>query len=132
MLCHAHFFSTAQDSLIRNYKEFTRFIHPSIMRVAFKMKRKPGMRAEYQKRHEAIWPELTKLIHDAEISNYSIFLDAETNILFAVQEVGPVKTSSTGKDPVVQQWWILADLMKTNPDNSPVSKPLVKSFFHLE
>ena len=102
------------------------------MRVAFKMKLKPGMQAEYQKRHEAIWPELAKLISDAGISDYSIFLDAETNILFAVQEVAGQNSQALGENPVVQQWWIyMADLMETNPDHSPVSKPLVE-VFHLE
>ena len=54
-------------------------------RHAFKMKLKPGNEAEYKKRHEDIWPELTKLLTESGISDYTIFLDRETNILFAVQ-----------------------------------------------
>ena len=34
-------------------------------RLAFKMKLKPGFAAEYEKRHNEIWPELKKLLYDA-------------------------------------------------------------------
>ena len=53
-------------------------------RYAFKMKLNPGMEAEYRKRHDEIWPELVTLLHDAGVSDYSIHLDPETNILFGV------------------------------------------------
>ena len=43
-------------------------------------------RAEYRKRHDAIWPELAALLADAGVSNYSIHLDPETDILFAYLE----------------------------------------------
>ncbi|MDQ4139504.1 MAG: L-rhamnose mutarotase, partial [Bacteroidota bacterium] len=55
-----------------------------MQRVAFKMKLKPGYRAEYQKRHAALWPELKQVLQNAGISDYSIFLDEETDTLFAV------------------------------------------------
>ena len=48
------------------------------------MKLKPGFEAEYQKRHDDIWPELSKVLTDAGVSDYSIFLDADTRTLFAV------------------------------------------------
>jgi L-rhamnose mutarotase len=55
-------------------------------RVAFKMYLKPGQEKEYERRHAAIWPELVKMIHDAGVSNYSIFWDKDTNMLFGYQE----------------------------------------------
>jgi L-rhamnose mutarotase len=103
------------------------------MRVAFKMKIKPGCAREYKKRHDAIWPELKKLLEDAGISDYSIFLDEETDILFAVQKTN----SNTGsqdltKNEIVQRWWrYMADIMDTNADHSPVSVPL-KEVFRME
>ncbi len=42
-------------------------------RQAFKMFLKPGFEAEYQKRHNEIWPELKKLLKDAGVYDYSIF-----------------------------------------------------------
>lgn len=100
-------------------------------RAAFKMKLKPGYREEYKKRHDAIWPELKKLLQDAGIHDYSIFLDEETNTLFAVQKVdGNAGSQDLGKTEIVQRWWAyMADIMETNPDNSPVSIPLPEVFY---
>lgn len=52
-------------------------------RFGFKMKLRPGFREEYIKRHNEIWPELAELLRAEGICNYSIFLDEETNTLFA-------------------------------------------------
>jgi L-rhamnose mutarotase len=99
-------------------------------RYAFKMKLKPGCQDEYRKRHDAIWPELAKLIRESGVSDYSIFLDGETNTLFAVQKIsGGTGSQDLGSNPVVKKWWVyMADLMDTNPDSSPVSIPLVEVF----
>lgn len=101
-------------------------------RVAFKMKLKPGQADEYRQRHDNIWPELKELLHEAGIHNYTIFLDAETDTLFAVQEVtGTQGSQSLGSHPIVCKWWsYMSDIMETNPDLSPVSVPL-KEIFHL-
>jgi len=100
-------------------------------RVSFKMKLKPGMKEEYKKRHDAIWPELKILIKTSGVSDYSIFLDEETNILFAVQkQSGTESSQDLGNLPVVKKWWAyMADIMETNPDNSPVSIPLTEVFY---
>lgn len=55
-------------------------------RHAFTMKLKSGTVAEYKKRHDEIWPELSAAIRAAGISDYSIFLDETTLTLFAVQK----------------------------------------------
>ena len=55
-------------------------------RFGFKMKLLPGFKEEYRKRHSEIWPELVQLLKKEGIGNYSIFLDEETNTLFAYQE----------------------------------------------
>lgn len=101
--------------------------------IAFKMKLNAGQAEEYKKRHDEIWPELKKLLKDNGISDYSIFLDDETNILFAVQKQdGNASSQDLGKTAIVQKWWAhMADVMETNPDNSPVSISLTK-VFHLD
>jgi len=101
------------------------------MRLAFKMYLNEGQKDEYRKRHNALWPELHQLLKDAGISEYSIFLDEETSILFAFQKVeGEDGSQDLGKTEIVQKWWAyMADVMKTNPDNSPISKPLEELFF---
>jgi len=101
-------------------------------RAAFKMYLKPGFEAEYEKRHNEIWPELKKLLQDAGVSDYSIFLDKETNVLYAVQRNSGVGSQNLGETEIVKRWWkYMADIMETNPDNSPVSVEL-KELFYLE
>ena len=101
-----------------------------MQRFAFKMKLKPGFAAEYQKRHEEIWPELAQLLKDAGVSDYSIFLDEETNTLFAVQKQSGQSSQDLGSTVIVQKWWAyMADIMDTNPDNSPLTLPLKEVFY---
>jgi L-rhamnose mutarotase len=101
------------------------------MRVAFKMNLKEGQKEEYTRRHDALWPELHQLLKDAGISEYSIFLDEETNILFAFQKVsGEGGSQDLGQTEIVQKWWkFMSDIMESNPDNSPVTKPLTELFY---
>jgi L-rhamnose mutarotase len=101
-------------------------------RYAFKMQLNPGCEAEYKRRHDEIWPELVKLLHQAGVSDYSIFLDPETLILFGVLLRRPDHAmGSLPGQAVMQRWWAhMADLMQTHPDNEPVAVPLVP-VFHL-
>jgi len=100
-------------------------------RFAFKMKLKPGCKDEYKRRHDEIWPELVELIHSTGVSDYYIYLDEETNILFGVQKQSDTKSSQDlGDNPVVKRWWkYMADITETNPDNSPVTIPLEEVFY---
>lgn len=101
--------------------------------IAFTMKLKPGVVAEYQRRHDEIWPELAEALTDAGIRDYSIYLDRSTGTLFAVQKRLPGHTADALPGlPVIQRWWdYMADLMETNPDHSPVVEPLTR-VFHLD
>lgn len=104
-----------------------------MQRHAFKMKLKPGVVAEYKKRHDEIWPELAAELRAAGISDYSIFLDEETLTLFAVQKLSDGHTADgLPQAPIVSKWWAsMASLMEVQPDNAPVTKPL-KEVFHLD
>jgi L-rhamnose mutarotase len=101
-------------------------------RYAFKMKLNPGMEAEYRKRHDEIWPELVTLLQEAGISDYTIHLDPETNILFGVlSRPRDHRMADLPNHPVMKRWWAhMADIMQSNPDNSPVAIDLVP-VFHL-
>jgi L-rhamnose mutarotase len=102
-------------------------------RVAFKMYLKPGCEAEYEKRHNEIWPELLTLLKETGTSDYSIFWDKETNFLFAVQKSdGKAAAKDLGNEAIVKKWWAyMADIMETNPDNSPVVVSL-QELFHMD
>ena len=97
------------------------------------MKLKPGVIAEYKKRHDEIWPELEKELRAAGISDYSIFLDEETLTLFATQKLNDKNSASELRHlPIMKKWWdYMAPLMEVHADNSPVAIPL-KEVFYLE
>ena len=102
-----------------------------MQRVAFKMQLFKGFEEEYKKRHDEIWPELQSLLKEAGISEYSIFLDEETNSLFGVLNISDPKNLDTlpGQE-VMQRWWsYMADIMEANDDNSPVSISLKEVFY---
>jgi len=100
-------------------------------RLAFKMYLNEGQKEEYRKRHAQLWPEMRKMLKESGVGDYSIFLDEETNILFAFQTVtGGAGSQDIGDQEIVKKWWkFMADVMKTNPDNSPVSIPLEELFY---
>jgi L-rhamnose mutarotase len=100
-------------------------------RVAFKMKLFKGFEEEYTKRHDALWPELEQLLKKTGISEYSIFLDKETNSLFGILKIDdPKALDNLPEQPVMKKWWAhMKDIMESNPDNSPVSIPLNEVFY---
>jgi len=104
-----------------------------MIRAAFKMKLKPGNEAEYEKRHDEIWEELVKVLEEAGVSDYSIYLDKETNTLFAFQKLKDHNgADKLPENPVVKKWWdYMADLMETNEDKSPVCINL-DEVFHMD
>jgi len=99
--------------------------------LAFKMLLRTGYAEEYKKRHDAIWPELKSLLKEHGISDYSIFLDEESNVLFGKLTVDNISSlTSLPESPVMKKWWAyMEDIMVTNDDASPVSIPLKQVFF---
>jgi L-rhamnose mutarotase len=95
-------------------------------KYAFKMKLNPGMKQEYRKRHDEIWPELVTLLGEAGVSDYSIHLDEETGTLFGVLWRADGHTmDALPRSPIMQRWWAhMADIMETKADNEPVAVPL--------
>lgn len=104
-----------------------------MIRNAFKMQLKSGFEAEYQRRHDAVWPEVQAELKKAGVSDYSIYLDPDTLTLFAFQKLTDDNTSDQlPQTAAVQKWWAyMKVIMDSNPDNSPVSKPL-KEVFHMD
>ena len=92
---------------------------------------KKGQKEEYRTRHKEIWPELVDMLKKAGISDYSIFLDKKTNVLYAIQTINSNEGSqSLGNKEIIRKWWdYMADIMEVNPDNSPVSEELEEVFY---
>lgn len=103
------------------------------MILGFQMKLYPGMEEEYERRHKELWPEMKEMIHEYGGRNYTIFLNRETLTLFGTIEVESEERWRQSSDTAIcRKWWdYMAELMETNPDNSPVSIPL-KPVFHLD
>ena len=99
----------------------------------FKMKLYEGQKKEYEKRHNLLWPEMKELIHECGGKNYTIFLDEDTLTLFGYIEIeSEEKWAESANTDICRKWWdYMADIMETNPDNSPVSIDL-KNVFHLD
>lgn len=97
------------------------------------MKLYPGMEKEYEKRHANLWQEVKDLIHKHGGGNYSISYDRRTNLLFSYIEIEDEEIWNESADSEIsQKWWdYMADIMETNPDNSPVSFEL-EELFHLD
>ena len=102
-------------------------------KFAFKMKLLANQKEFYKKRHDEIWPELVRLLHDAGVSDYSIYLDEETSILFAVlKRTKDHEMGSLPEKEVMKKWWkFMGDIMETNFDGSPTVKNL-ECMFHLD
>ena len=100
---------------------------------AFRMFLNPGCVDEYRRRHDAIWPELVGLLKESGIEDYSIYLDAEHLVLFGVLRRRAGHTmASLPQHPVMQRWWQhMKDIMRSNPDGSPVAEDL-PCMFHLD
>ncbi|GFE74891.1 L-rhamnose mutarotase [Novosphingobium sp. TCA1] len=94
---------------------------------------KPGTVEEYRRRHDAIWPELTTLLTETGIRDYSIFLDEDSLSLFAVLRLLPQNSRDSLPDhPVMRRWWdYMAPLMEVEPGNRPVEWPL-PLLFHMD
>ena len=100
-------------------------------KFAFKMQLNDGCKEEYKKRHDKIWPELITLLNDAGVSDYSIHLDEETNILFGVLwRTNDHHMDELPNHEIMQRWWAhMADIMESHPNNEPVAVPLETLFY---
>lgn len=104
-----------------------------MIRKAFVMTLKPGNQDEYERRHNPIWAELQEVLKRHGVHNYSIFLDRETDRLFAYAEIESEELWERIADTeVCRLWWAhMKELMHTNPDNSPATLTL-DEVFHLD
>ena len=100
-------------------------------RIAFRMNLNPGQAAEYEKRHDEIFPELSQALKDAGVSDYTIWLDPESNHLFGILTRTDNHTMAKLPDTaIMKRWWKhMADIMETHPDNVPVQVPLKQVFY---
>jgi len=104
-----------------------------MIRKAFLMTLRPGCQGEYERRHNPIWPELEEVLKDHGVWTYSIFLNRETDQVFACAEIEYEEGwQQIAQTEVCQRWWAeMKDLMLTNEDNSPATINM-HEVFHLD
>lgn len=71
------------------------------------------------------------LLKETGIADYSIFLDEETDDLFAYFTIeDDRKLNELPHKEIMKKWWTyMKDIMETNDDHSPVSIPLKEVFY---
>ena len=103
-------------------------------RFAWKGRIKPGMQAEYKRRHDEIWPEMKRLLKDAGIANYTIWSDGET--LFGYYEClhGIAFAEQTqAASPVVDRWnAYMQDVLELEMDPVTGAQPKLTQMFLLD
>ena len=86
--------------------------------MAWKGRIKPGCKAEYQKRHTEIWPEMVQVLKDAGICNYSIFYCNDELFGYYECEKGVAYAEKVqAESPVVDRWneYIQMGLIPSTP-----------------
>jgi L-rhamnose mutarotase len=103
-----------------------------MIRKAFRMSVHQGQETEYARRHNPIWQELTDTLVAHGVRTYTIFIDPVTRDLFAYAEIeSEERWNAIASTDVCRRWWAhMREIMPSNPDNSPVSRPL-SEVFHL-
>lgn len=101
-------------------------------RIAFRMNLNPGQAEEYRRRHDVLWPEMVAALKAAGVSDYRIWLDPETNALFAtLVRTDDHTMGDLPKTDANRRWWeYMADIMAYD-GNRPMVVNLVP-MFHLE
>ena len=97
-------------------------------RRAWVMKLKPGNEKLYKTKHDNIWPEMLDLMKKQGTNNFSIY---RYGLLLFVYQERDVTIPEEKIDPLVWKWWkMMAPLMETNLDYSPVTESLETMFLY--
>ncbi|MEJ1159158.1 L-rhamnose mutarotase [Prosthecomicrobium sp. N25] len=97
--------------------------------IAFALKLRPGMAAEYKARHDALWPEMKAMLLGSGILHYEIYLDEASHTLFAhILRRTDHTMPANRTNPVMLRWRAhMADVLEMDGDMA-VSWPLEKMF----
>lgn len=104
-------------------------------RYAFKLKLKEGLEEEYLKRHDEIWPEMTEVLNEAGIHNYTIWLLENDLFGYYETEDNELATKVQKESPVVIKWneymsTVIDSVQIENGNYTAVVEPLKCMFYH--
>ena len=103
-------------------------------KYAWSAKIVPGMKEEYKRRHDEIWPELVALLKEAGICNYTIWNVGDTLFGYYECERGvdfAAKTQS--ESPIVAKWdEYMKDVLIMEMDPVTGAQPRLECVFNLD
>jgi L-rhamnose mutarotase len=102
-------------------------------RVTWKARLKPGMKAEYIKRHDEIWPEMTALLNEAGIHNYTIWcVEDELFGYYEAEKGADFAAKTQAQSEVVDKWNVyMKDVMEMAMDPATgTAYKLEQVFYH--
>jgi L-rhamnose mutarotase len=106
-----------------------------MIRKAVLFNARPGMAAEYERRHNPIWPELEQALKAYGASNYSIFLHKATGQLFGYKEIdNEERFQKIAETDVCRRWWrYMAEVLVCESADSPKGQEApLREVFHLD
>jgi len=100
-------------------------------RFAWKARVLPGKKAEYAERHAQIWPEMTALLNDAGIHNYTIWCVGDDLFGYYEAHHGVAFAAQTQAASVVVDAWnsYMADVMAMDIDPATGTVPALECVF---
>ena len=102
----------------------------TIQKFAWRARIQPGTEQEYKRRHDEIWPEMTAVLNEAGIHNYSIWLSGLD--LFGYYECADIEhaTRVQGTSPVVARWNVyMQDILIMAFDTATGTTPPLRLMF---
>lgn len=93
----------------------------------------PGMKEEYKRRHDEIWPELVAVLREAGIRNYTIWNTGDTLFGYYECEHGVEYAAAVQKNsPVVARWdEYMKDVLIMEKDPRTGAQPLLTCVFEM-
>lgn len=103
-------------------------------RMAWKGRIRPGCKAEYIRRHDAIWPEMKAVLKEAGICNYTIFANGDELFGYYECEKGVAFAERTqAESPVVDRWnAYMKDILELEMDAVTGAQPKLEPVFRLD
>ena len=105
-----------------------------MIRKSFRMTLKEGKLEEYIRKHDEVWPEITKALSDAGVTNYSIYYHEKDNTLIEYMELKDDHTFDKLEDlDILKKWNVyMKNLLvtKSEQDATPIVEELTEVFHH--
>jgi len=103
-------------------------------RYAWRGKVKEGCAEEYKKRHDEIWPEMTAVLKEAGVCNYSIYLSGLDLFGYYECEKGLEHAARVQREsPAVKKWdEYMKDILIMEKDKATGAQPLLREVFRMD